>query len=91
MAIYGLSVFLETPKASRKGRTRYIVVSVIITLLAAFSASLDMAVYFQVLFQATSPTDWQMRLQGIALQWRTLLSGVCVAVLVWIGDALLVS
>ena len=45
MALYGLSVFLETPAPQRKGRKRYIAASFAITAFSAVSASLDMAVY----------------------------------------------
>jgi hypothetical protein len=91
MAFYGLNVFSETPKRLRKGRMRYIVASVVITCLTAFAASLDMAVYFQVLFASTSPSHWRTLMLNKTSGWEALLSGTCVAALVWIGDALLVS
>ncbi|KAJ2916080.1 hypothetical protein MD484_g4316, partial [Candolleomyces efflorescens] len=90
MALYGSCVFSETPKRLRKGRMRYIIASVIITCITAFAASLDMAVYFQVLFASTSPSHWRTLMVNKSSGWEAHLSGTCVAVLVWIGDALLV-
>lgn len=91
MAIYGVSVFLETPMGQRRGRKRYITASVVITILAALTASHDMANYFQVLFKATSPRDWQQQLQVYGRDWKYLLSNACVGLIIIIGDALLVS
>ncbi|KAJ2917984.1 hypothetical protein MD484_g2437, partial [Candolleomyces efflorescens] len=90
MVLYGFSVFLETPKHSRKGRKRYIATSLVITALSAFSASLDMARYFQVLFGSTSPSHWHKLHVATLSRWEGLLTGTILGVLVWIGDALLV-
>ena len=91
MALYGLSVFLETPGPQRKGRKRYIIASFLITVLSALSASLDMANYFQVLFAATSPTHWR-KLMVISFMegWKRLVGNTAFAFVIMIGDALLV-
>jgi hypothetical protein len=58
MTVYGLSVFLETPESQQKGRKGYIAASIVKAALQACSASLDMAHYFQKLFQSISPHHW---------------------------------
>ncbi|RXW13604.1 hypothetical protein EST38_g12252 [Candolleomyces aberdarensis] len=91
MAIYGLSVFLETPKHFRKGRLPYIVVSFIITILTALSASLDGVWIFQHLFQATSGESfYDALLADDDSSWGRVLSLVAFTVVIFIGDALLV-
>ncbi|KAJ2923941.1 hypothetical protein H1R20_g13148, partial [Candolleomyces eurysporus] len=58
MAIYGLSVFLETRDDLKKGRRLYIVISFIITGLASLNASLEAAWVFKLIFESTSPLDY---------------------------------
>ena len=91
MAFYGLSVFLEASERLRKGRRRYIATSFVITGLTTFIASLDMAGYFQVLFKSTSPSHWRELMAIHSSDWKSLLSRIGLGILVWIGDALLVS
>jgi hypothetical protein len=91
MAFYGLCVFLEAPQHLRKGRKRYIATSFVITCIVTFTASLDMAAYFQILFQSTSPSHWRDLMQLDFLDWMKRLSYTSMWVLVWIGDVLLVS
>ena len=91
MALYGLSVFLETSGAQRKGRKRYIASSFAITVLSALVASSDMALYFQVLFKSTSPTDWS-KLFRVYYKggWMYFFSYTGLGLVITIGDALLV-
>lgn len=91
MAFYGLSVFLETPEHLRKGRKRYIAISFAITCLSALIASVDMANEFQMLFQSTSPLHSARVVLDNADDWKPRLSSAVLGILVWIGDALLVS
>ena len=91
MAFYGLSVFLETPEHLRKGRKRYIAASFVITALSVFTASLDMANYFQLLFQSTSGRHWYELLDKYLIDWEQQLSTAGLGCLLLIGDALLVS
>ena len=91
MALYGLSVFLETPEQLRKGRKRYIATSFAITCLSALISSIDIADYFQPLFQSTSPSHWRELRIASSGNWKRLLSDTLLGILVWIGDALLVS
>ncbi|KAJ2936551.1 hypothetical protein H1R20_g550, partial [Candolleomyces eurysporus] len=58
MSLYGLSVFLETPKHLRQGRRKYIVLSFLITILAALTGALDIAWMFQVIFKTTSGSEF---------------------------------
>jgi hypothetical protein len=91
MAFYGLCVFLEAPQHLRKGRKRYIATSFVITFIVMFVASLDMAENFQELFQSTSPSNWRDLADLGFFDWKSKLSHTCLWILVWIGDALLVS
>jgi hypothetical protein len=88
MAAHGL---LEAPQHLRKGKKRYIATSVVIACLVAFIASLDMASYFQSLFLSTSPSHWLELMQFELSNWKTILSGTSMFILVWIGDFLLVT
>ncbi|KAJ2915214.1 hypothetical protein MD484_g5194, partial [Candolleomyces efflorescens] len=90
MALYGLSVFLETPKELRSRRTRYIVLSFVITALKIFQVSLDKAWGFRVLFEAGSPDGW-IEMHGKYREWwvRFASMGTYTAITV-IGDGLLV-
>lgn len=91
MALYGLSVFLETPESQRKGRKRYIAVSFVITALRALAGSIDIANYFQVLFNATLPGHWRDLMLGELYDgWKYLLSNTVPGLIPIIGDALLV-
>jgi hypothetical protein len=91
MALYGLSVFWETPETQRKGRKRYIVVSFLITVLRALSASLDMEHYFQILFMSTSPRHWRDLMVANYSVVKRLVSNTCgIGLVTVIGDALLV-
>ena len=91
MALYGLSVFLETAAHLRKGRRRYIATSFIITAFSALSASLDMAVYFQVLLNSSSGRHWAQLMEVYRKSEGQLVSTAAVGCLLLIADALLVS
>jgi hypothetical protein len=89
MALYGLSVFLETPKHLRKGRKRYITASFVITALSTLTGSLDMASYFPVLFQSTSGRHWRELRTESGDTWESKVSMVTIGCLL-ITDVLLV-
>jgi hypothetical protein len=91
MALYGLCVFLETPQHLRRGRKKYITTSLLVTFLVTLMASLDMAYYFQGLFQSTSPSHWRELLQLSEFDWKTKLCSTGLYIVVWMGDVLLVS
>ena len=90
MALYGLSVFLETPMHLRKGRKRYIAASFVITALSTLTGSLDMAGYFPVLFQATSGRTWRELRTESGDHWESKVSMVTIGCIL-ISDVLLVS
>ena len=91
MALYGLSVFWETPESQRKGRKRYIATSFVITVLSALTGSLDMANYFHILSESTSPRHWQeLMMPNFIEDWKYYLSSTGVGLVIMIGDALLV-
>jgi hypothetical protein len=91
ISFYCLSVFTETPKSMRRGRGRYIVATFVITALSTLVTSLNAANTFQWLFQSTSGRHWEELGAANVYAWNALLSNTAVAVVIWIGDALLVS
>ena len=90
MALYGLSVFMETPESLRKGRKRYIITSFVITALSALTASLDMAQYFHLLFKSTSPNHWKTLWDAAIQSWDHWTSSTALGCVMMIGDVLLV-
>lgn len=91
MALYGLSVFLETPRQLRKGRKPYIVASFCITALAALTASVDMASYFHILFDSISARNWLQLYLESERSWERMLNVGAMGCLLLIADGLLVS
>ncbi|KAJ2923937.1 hypothetical protein H1R20_g13146, partial [Candolleomyces eurysporus] len=90
MAIYGLSVFLETRDDLKKGRRLYIVISFIITGLAVLNASLGAAWLFKSLFEATSPLDYLDRSVNALNSWEQYASSASIAAMVFIADSMMV-
>ncbi|KAH6902143.1 hypothetical protein BKA70DRAFT_1157439 [Coprinopsis sp. MPI-PUGE-AT-0042] len=50
MVLYGLSAFLGTPKAERKGRLRFIIISWIILLTSSVDTIIDLSAAYRVLY-----------------------------------------
>jgi hypothetical protein len=50
-----------------------------------------MANYPDILFELTSPSHWRELVVIRLSDWEALVSGTCVATLIWLGDVLLVS
>ncbi|KAJ2921241.1 hypothetical protein H1R20_g15854, partial [Candolleomyces eurysporus] len=92
MALYGLSVFLESPKERRRGRARYIVVSFVITLLKSLLAIVHMIWVFRTVFETTEPLglSFQATVAKYARTWERYFSITVLTVAIIIGDALLV-
>ena len=90
MAIYGLSVFLETPKDLRKGRTRYIVISFLLAGIDTFGASLNSYEIFKCLFEATSAVGYLDMVDQNIRTWPRYVSLVTIILTILIGDLLLV-
>ncbi|RXW16363.1 hypothetical protein EST38_g9491 [Candolleomyces aberdarensis] len=90
MAIYGLSVFLETRPDLRKGRHRYVVISFFITFLVTFAGSLDAVWAFKLLFESTSSSDFIFLMEKYFLSWERWGSTCSLTLMVFIGDVLLV-
>jgi hypothetical protein len=91
MAIYGLSVFLETRRDLRRGRHVYILISFAITFLYAFGSSLDAFWAFKLLFDSTSPRDYFRVVDKNIASWERWASSCSVTASMFIGDSLLVS
>ncbi|KAH6907427.1 hypothetical protein BKA70DRAFT_1104685 [Coprinopsis sp. MPI-PUGE-AT-0042] len=84
MVVYGLSLFLETPKSSRKGRGRFILLSIAIILTSAVSTALDARNVFRNLYEG-GPTG----IEYIAV-WRQGYEATNVAAGI-AGDTMLVT
>lgn len=82
MAIYGVSVFMETPEHLRRERKRYIATSLAITILTTFLAPFHVARYFPTLFHSEAISSLNL--------WSWFLGSTIRGVLVAIGDGLLV-
>jgi hypothetical protein len=89
MALYGLSVFLETPKELRKGRRSYIALSFVLTILSALASSLDIAWFFNQVFGASSGIGFFENVN--TRSWERIASTEVWAVVIFLGDFLLVS
>ncbi|EAU87894.2 hypothetical protein CC1G_01541 [Coprinopsis cinerea okayama7 len=89
MCLYGLSVFLETPKDLRSGRIPYIVVSFVIFALSALTAVVDMYDIFRCLFEATSPRDFYLVWDKYADSYLRVLSLASLSVFIWVADGLM--
>lgn len=91
MSLYGSAAYLETPKALRAGRTRYIFISFVITILSSITASFDMMKLFNTMFSATSPADFRVRLEATFFAWCNYTSIILLHLVILIGEVLLVS
>ncbi|KAF9529543.1 hypothetical protein CPB83DRAFT_852286 [Crepidotus variabilis] len=90
MCIYGLTVFLETPKSLRQGRLIYVFISFIILGLYCF-AELPLAYYTYVLLDKPCTAMDTARLAGkLSGMWWALADTWASVVLFWLGDGLLV-
>ncbi|KAG2005483.1 hypothetical protein CC2G_001885 [Coprinopsis cinerea AmutBmut pab1-1] len=89
MCLYGLSVFLETPKDLRSGRIPYIVVSFAIFVLSALTAVVDMYNIFRCLFEATSPRDFYLVWDKYADSYLRVLTLTSLSVFTWVADGLM--
>ena len=90
MALYSLSVFLETPKQLRKNRGTYIAVSFALTGMFALTASIDAAWIFELLFQSTSGENFNVNLGSNLRIWKRFLSVAALNAVIFIGDGVLV-
>ena len=90
MAIYGLSVYLDTSKDQRKGRGPFIVISFLITGLTALAGCLEASWAFRILFD----TPYDEAFYGVRDQylhtWIKFMSMSAISIGVFIGDGLLV-
>ncbi|TFK24340.1 hypothetical protein FA15DRAFT_592615, partial [Coprinopsis marcescibilis] len=89
LAISSVIAFYETPREKRKGRTPYIIISVVIFLLYAASVVLDGYTDFEVLFRAGSPETFHVTYAEAAANEVATANRAIVACVVFVGDALL--
>ncbi|TFK20088.1 hypothetical protein FA15DRAFT_647503 [Coprinopsis marcescibilis] len=89
IVLYGLSIFLETPKEHRKGRTAYIAVSFIILVLSALAAALDAYHCFRRLYGTGTGVEFLTKFAQRINPWETHLSGFATVAYMAIGDLLL--
>ncbi|KAH6912347.1 hypothetical protein BKA70DRAFT_1184942 [Coprinopsis sp. MPI-PUGE-AT-0042] len=92
MVIYGLSVFLSTPKEQRKGRLRFIVISWVILVTFSVDTLLDISTVFRILFTG-GPTGISY-LEADELVWQAdkklgVIGDSFLTVAVTLGDILM--
>jgi hypothetical protein len=90
MSIYGLVVFLETPKHLREGRRRYIFISFFITLATILHVSLDVYWIFDMLFHATTPINFLEIAGDHYRTWGRITTISVLTAVISVGDFLLV-
>ncbi|KAH6881239.1 hypothetical protein BKA70DRAFT_1125905 [Coprinopsis sp. MPI-PUGE-AT-0042] len=99
MCLYGLSVFLETPKLGfqhkqlRKGRARFIILSFTIWILSAIPASIDSWVNFEDLFRSgPSGIDFLKQTSGppAGHRWIAPLNQILLLLYITLGEILMV-
>ena len=90
MCIYGLVVFLETPKALRQGRMPYISISWVLFVVSTLPAALDALYAFRMLYESTSGEDAFRIVDILESEWPRILSLSSVSVTTFIGDGVLV-
>ncbi|KAF6748200.1 hypothetical protein DFP72DRAFT_917207, partial [Ephemerocybe angulata] len=88
MCIYGLTVFLETPRTARKGRVPYIIINFVLFFLLSISALMDARFLFRLLFESTSPKDFIARRQNMSDE-MVFASQVLNLIVIFIGDAVM--
>lgn len=91
MALYGLSVFLETPKELRRGRRRYIIMSFLLTAFSTLASSLDIAWFFNQVFGATSGAAAFRMMMRNDRRWERILSTSSFVVIIFLGGVMMVS
>ncbi|KAF6756297.1 hypothetical protein DFP72DRAFT_1066659 [Ephemerocybe angulata] len=58
MCIYGLVAFLEIPRAERRGRVRYIIISWTLFTLLTFDTFTNVSSFYRAVFYSKSPEDF---------------------------------
>jgi hypothetical protein len=94
MVVYGLSVFIGTPKDQRKGRLRFIIISWIILLASGTDVMIDLWFISRVLLTG-GPTGISylkaLPAQYIAVQKPTIASDALLCFAIAVGDILMVG
>jgi hypothetical protein len=91
MALYGLSVFLETPRNPKDpGRKTFLVISFVITGLAILTGALEASWSFRMIFEAAVPKDFYGLREKYDREWDRFLSMSSMTLSMVIGDGLLV-
>lgn len=91
MCVYCLVIYLETSKAERRRRLPYIVLNILLFVLAAVSTFLYTHIQFRREFAAQSGAHFLL-LEDIDISGDfTLATTICGGIVIFLGDALLVS
>lgn len=88
MVTYGIAVFLETPRPERKGRRRYMVISLLLFIIPTLGAMTMFYRYFTMWWDAQSAIDYGRR-RGWQLLWASMINDVTLNFSISLGDALL--
>ncbi|KAG2004154.1 hypothetical protein CC2G_002744 [Coprinopsis cinerea AmutBmut pab1-1] len=89
MCIYGLTVFVDTPSSSRKGRRPYMIVSFIILITWCITAALDAYSVFRSLSESTSGEEFYRLTVSFEGEWFRVLSLFSLFLGLFVGDGLL--
>ncbi|EAU86373.1 hypothetical protein CC1G_05367 [Coprinopsis cinerea okayama7 len=91
MVLYGLSVFLESPRESRRGRIPYIIISFAILILTAIASSLDAIRNTRINFftMVRGIDDYTTVYFTIDREWERFVASFFTSLSVIIGDGLL--
>ena len=92
MCFYGLSIYLESPPEVKKGRALYIAMSFLIFAVYCVVQGIETSGIYETLYKATGGLDVrQIGLQVYVFSWRGSVSRGLMALVVLLGDGLLVS
>lgn len=91
MCIYGLIVFIETPKSRKQGRAFYVAISFLILVLYT-AAELPSAYYvFKMVHKFPTPDELSKLDDDLSHSWWYVGNTWCSVILLWVADGLLVS
>lgn len=89
MCIYGLLVFLESPKSRRQGRLPYIIISFVIFFFSTLSSGLDAYTQWKASWEAHDGKSYYAVTAEIEASAPRILSYSCILITMAVGDGLL--
>ncbi|KAG2004171.1 hypothetical protein CC2G_002760 [Coprinopsis cinerea AmutBmut pab1-1] len=90
MVVYGLSAFLATTKARRKGRLPYILISFVILVLSAIPTFLNVWSEFNLIYNSGPGESYYNAIEGTETTWNVIVGYATMYSYQTLGDALLI-